>query len=66
MPKLHLTKSVIDELQPLSSDVVYWDDSLPSFGLKITPTGRKVFIVLYRTKAASTGSASIPLAPMAR
>jgi integrase len=50
MPKLHLTKSVIDELAPGSSETVYWDDSVPGFGLKVTPQGRKVFIVLYRTK----------------
>ena len=50
MPTLHLTKSVIDELRPLSVDVVYWDESLAGFGVKVTPKGRKVFIVLYRTK----------------
>ena len=50
MPKVHLTKSMIDELTPSSSELVYWDDSVPGFGLKVTPKGRKVFIVLYRTK----------------
>ena len=50
MPKVHLTKSVIDELLPSSSELVYWDNGVPGFGLKITPQGRKVFIVLYRTK----------------
>ena len=50
MPKLHLTKSAIDELAPGPSDMVYWDDSLSGFGLKVTPQGRKVFVVLYRTK----------------
>ncbi len=50
MPTIHLTKSAIDELLPVASDVVYWDDSLAGFGLKVTPRGRKVFIVLYRTK----------------
>src|SRR3954447_17258370 len=29
-------------------EIVYWDETLPGFGLKITPKGRKVFIVLYR------------------
>jgi len=50
MPTRHLTKSMIDELKPGASDTVYWDDSLAGFGLKVTPRGRKVFIVLYRTK----------------
>ncbi len=50
MPTLHLIKSIIDELKPGASDTVYWDDSLAGFGLKVTPRGRKVFIVLYRTK----------------
>jgi hypothetical protein len=50
MPKLHLTKSVIEELTPSASELVYWDDSVPGFGLKVTPKGRKVFVVLYRTK----------------
>jgi integrase len=50
MPKLHLTKSVIDELAPGPSEIAYWDNSVPGFGVKVTPQGRKVFIVLYRTK----------------
>ena len=50
MPKRHLTKSIIDDLVPSSSELVYWDDGVPGFGLKITPRGRKVFIVLYRSK----------------
>jgi integrase len=50
MPKVHLTKSAIDQLTPRSSEMVYWDDGVPGLGLKVTPKGRKVFIVLYRTK----------------
>jgi Arm DNA-binding domain len=50
MPKLHLTKSAIDELAPGPFETVYWDASLSGFGVKVTPQGRKVFIVLYRTK----------------
>ena len=50
MPRLHLTKTVIDELTPGSTETVYWDDNVPGFGVKVTPQGRKVFIVLYRTK----------------
>jgi hypothetical protein len=31
----------------VGEDVVYWDDALAGFGLKVTPKGRKVFFVLY-------------------
>ena len=41
MPKLRLTKAVIDELAPGPSETVYWDYSWPGFGLKATPKGRK-------------------------
>src|SRR5262249_14980607 len=34
--------------------VVYWDAGYPGFGVKVTPTGRKVFIVLYRTGGAGS------------
>lgn len=49
MPTLKLTKPLIDDLKPQATDQVYWDQSLRGFGLKVTPTGRKVFIVMYRT-----------------
>ncbi|WP_421693931.1 tyrosine-type recombinase/integrase [Aestuariivirga sp.] len=49
MPTLKLTKTVIDDLRADATDQVYWDKTLRGFGLKITPAGRKVFIVMYRT-----------------
>jgi integrase len=54
MPRLKLTKSAIDVLPTPAKDVVYWDSGCPGFGVKITPKGRKVFIVLYRS--GGTGS----------
>ena len=48
MPRIKLTKSAIDTLPVPNVDVVYWDVGLPGFGVKITPKGRKVFIVMYR------------------
>jgi Arm DNA-binding domain len=53
MPRIKLTKSAIDALPTPSSDVVYWDAGFPGFGVKVTPRGRKVFIVLYRTGGAA-------------
>ncbi len=49
MPRLHLTKTAIDQLVPAARDAVFWDTGLAGFGVKVTPTGRKVFVVLYRT-----------------
>ena len=54
MPRIRLTKSAIDALPTSKSDVVYWDAGCPGFGVKVTPKGRKVFIVLYRTGGAAT------------
>ena len=49
MPTLKLTKPLIDDLKPQATDQVYRDQGLRGFGLKVTPAGRKVFIVMYRT-----------------
>jgi hypothetical protein len=49
MPRIKLTKNAIGSLPTPESDIVYWDASCPGFGVKVTPKGRKVFIVLYRT-----------------
>ena len=48
MARVKLTKSAIDALSTPARDIVYWDSGCPGFGVKVTPKGRKVFIVLYR------------------
>ena len=50
MPRIRLTKSAIDALPTPNSDVVYWDAGSPGFGVKVTPKGRKVFIVTRRSE----------------
>src|SRR6202030_3742734 len=54
MPRMKLTKSVIDNLAASGKDVVYWDALCPGFGVKVTPAGRKVFVVLFRTGGAGS------------
>jgi hypothetical protein len=54
MPRVKLTKNSIDSLPTSTSDVVYWDTGCPGFGVKVTPKGRKVFVVLYRTGGAGS------------
>jgi hypothetical protein len=43
MPRVKLTKSLIDSLPTPESDNIYWDSGCPGFGVKVTPKGRKVF-----------------------
>ena len=59
MPRIKMTKSNIDALPIGKSDVVYWDAGWPGFGVKVTPKGRKVFIVLYRTAGAGSKFAQV-------
>src|SRR6516162_7241595 len=66
MPRTRLTKSAIDALPIPKSDVVYWDAGYPGFGVKITPKGRKVFIVLYRTGGAGSRLRKYTIGPYGR
>ena len=66
MPRIKLTKSAIDALPTTKSDVVYWDAASPGFGVKVTPKGRKVFIVLYRTGGAGSKLRKYTIGPYGR
>src|SRR5215470_12644328 len=66
MPRIKLTKSTIDALPTSKSDVVYWDAGYPGFGVKVTPTGRKVFVVLYRTGGAGSKLRKHTIGPYGR
>ena len=50
MPKHRLSKSVIDKLQTSTAETVYWDLSLPGFGIRVKPNGTKSYVVQYRTR----------------
>src|SRR5262249_12600985 len=54
MPRIKLTKGAIDALPKPPKDTVYWDTGSPGFGVKVTPKGRKVFIVLFRVAGAGS------------
>ena len=49
--KLKLTKSAIDAAQPQAQAVELRDTLVPGFLCKITPAGRKVFMLQYRTNS---------------
>ena len=47
MPRLKLTKTVVDIAQPEKDPYEIRDTAIPGFLLKVTPAGRKVFMVAY-------------------
>ena len=51
MPKrsgLKLTKRTVDALRAEGKDAVFWDRELAGFGVRVYPTGRKVYVVQSR------------------
>ncbi len=46
MPKL--TKKYVDQVKPKQKEAVYWDNDLKGFGLRVKPSGHKVYILQYR------------------
>ncbi|OYV93599.1 MAG: hypothetical protein B7Z60_07945 [Ferrovum sp. 37-45-19] len=51
MAKIKLTKTAIDAAQPQAQPVELRDTLVPGFMCKVTPAGRKVFMLQYRTNA---------------
>lgn len=52
MPSCKLTKSAIDRIEAAHTAQIWWDPDLKGFGLKVTPEGRKVFLVQYRARGS--------------
>ena len=57
MAKVRISKASVDAATPSADgDVIVWDDRIAGFGLKVTPSGSKVY--LYRYRIARPGQAS--------
>src|SRR5262245_51211497 len=52
MSTVRITKSIVQQTQPEDSDVLIHDSELRGFHLKVTPQGKRVVSVYYRTKGA--------------
>src|SRR6202050_4487418 len=61
-----MTKSAIDGLGVSAKDTMYWDQGLPGFGCKVTPSGRKVFLVMYRLGGAGSRLRKYTIGPYGR
>ena len=51
MPKL--SKRVVEGAEPQSTDYVIWDDELPGFGLRVFKSGKRSYLIQYRSAGRS-------------
>jgi integrase len=48
MPRLKLTKRGIDALKPASERFTAWDSDISGFGVRVAPSGERVYFLKYR------------------
>ena len=61
--KTRITKTSADQLKADVKDAFIWDDKITGFGLKVTPKGRKVFIVQYRKDGRGGRTRRVTIGP---
>ena len=49
--KAKITKKLVDEVKPQNLATIVWDSEISGFGLKVTPAGRRVYFLYYRTRS---------------
>ncbi len=62
MPKI--TKRAVDALKPAGRERVVWDDDVTGFGVRVHPSGRKVYIVKYRHEGRAVKATIGPHGPI--
>lgn len=50
MPRIRFSNSAIQKLKPETKERTFWDITLPGFGVRVNPGGRKTWIAMYRVK----------------
>ena len=61
MAKIKLTKTAVESAQPQAKDIELRDTVVPGFLCKITSTGRRVFMLQYRTNSGQPRKPSLGL-----
>lgn len=54
MPNQKITKRLVDSATRSEKPVFLWDTEIKGFGLKVTPGGRKIYVLQYRTGGRET------------
>ncbi len=60
---VRISKRSVDAAKPKAKDTYLWDDELAGFGLKVTPTGRKVYLVQYRVGGRKARTRRVTIGP---
>ena len=48
-----ITKRVVEGSEAQEKDYLIWDDELPGFGLRVFSSGKRSYVIQYRTKGRS-------------
>jgi hypothetical protein len=48
-----ITKRVVEAAEAQKKDYLIWDDELPGFGLRVFSSGKRSYVIQYRTKGRS-------------
>ena len=48
--RISLTQLGVERLRPQAREIVFWDVNCPGFGVRVSPKGRKTFLVQYRVR----------------
>ncbi|PQZ79474.1 MULTISPECIES: site-specific integrase [unclassified Brevundimonas] len=53
MATLKLTKTSVEAVSPGVKDIYCWDAQLSRFGLRVTPSGSRIYLIQYRSRAVA-------------
>lgn len=59
MTVTRLTKRAVEQAEILPAEYTLWDDEVKGFGVRIRPSGKRVYIFKYRTVGGRQGKATI-------
>ena len=58
-PPIRISKRSVDAAKPREVQYILWDSEIPGFGVKVLPTGRKTYLLKYRTQSGQIRKPSI-------
>lgn len=57
LPTIKLTRKAVSAIEPTDKSVIYFDETVKGFGLKVMPTGARSWVLEYRPGAGGRGVA---------